>query len=242
MESMAAKTTQKRAYDSPRRREQAASTRKLILEQAQRLFERDGYAATSVAAVAREAGVALKTVYLTFDTKAGLLRAVWHRALRGDRDDVPVGEQDWFAEVMDERDPAKRLRLAARNSRAVKERAATMMSVISAAAPGDPEIGALWNRIKEDFRDNQRSIVDSIARDKALKRGLSIDGGADVMWALNQPSIYQLLVDDRDWSPARYERWLGDLWISELLRPEAQEGRSSKRGRPSSGIGSQGAA
>ena len=61
------------------------------------------------------------------------------------------------------------------------------------------------------------------------------------MWALNQPTLYELLVNDRGWTPDRYERWLGDLFIAELLRPEAQ-GRSSKRGRPSSGTGSQGAA
>ena len=97
----------RRPYDSPRRREQAAGTRELILTEAQRLFERDGYAATSMAAIAAAAGVALKTVYLSFDSKPGLLRAVWHRAFRGDRDDVPVGEQDWFREVMDERDPRR---------------------------------------------------------------------------------------------------------------------------------------
>ena len=68
-----------RAYNSPRRREQAAATRTQILAAAQRLFERDGYPATSMAAVAAEAGVSLKTVYVVFETKSGLLRAVWHR-------------------------------------------------------------------------------------------------------------------------------------------------------------------
>jgi AcrR family transcriptional regulator len=231
-----------RTYDSPRRREQAAGTRRLILTEAQRLFERDGYAATSVAAVARAAGVALKTVYLTFDTKAGLLRAVWHRALRGDLDEVPVGDQEWFRKVLDEPDPERRLRLAARNSRMVKERAASILEVIHAAAPSDPEIGELWGRIKTDFHDNQRAIVQSLARDRALRQGLGVETAADIMWTLNQPMQYQLLVSDRGWTPARYERWLGDLFCAQLLRPEAQAGRSSKRGRPSSGSGSHDAA
>src|SRR5438067_3507837 len=99
-----AEGAKRRAYDSPRRREQAAETRALIVSQAQRLFERDGYAATSMAAIAGAAGVALKTVYLSFGNKPALLRAVWHRVLRGDRDDVPVAEQDWFRGVMEERD------------------------------------------------------------------------------------------------------------------------------------------
>ena len=42
-----------RRYNSPLRRSQAAATRRQILIAAQQLFERDGYAATSMAAIAR---------------------------------------------------------------------------------------------------------------------------------------------------------------------------------------------
>src|SRR6478752_8819506 len=94
-----------RRYDSTRRREQAAATRREILEAAQRLFERDGYAATTMAAIAAEAGVSLKTVYLAFETKSGLLRALWHLLLRGERDEVVVDEQAWYREVLGEPDP-----------------------------------------------------------------------------------------------------------------------------------------
>src|SRR3954452_9730172 len=118
-----------RRYDSPRRREQAAATRRLILAAAERLFERQGYATTSMAAIAKEAGVALKTVYVAFETKSGLLRALWHRSLRGGLEDVPVGEQDWFLEVLEEPDPAEALRLNARNSRVVNMRFAPLGSV-----------------------------------------------------------------------------------------------------------------
>ena len=80
---MAERVKPKRPYESPRRREQAAATRLEILEAAQRLFERDGYAATTMAAVAAEARVALKTVYIAFETKSGVLRALWNLRLRG---------------------------------------------------------------------------------------------------------------------------------------------------------------
>jgi AcrR family transcriptional regulator len=96
-----------RRYESPRRREQAAATRAQMLASAQRLFERDGYAATSMAAVAADAGVSLKTVYVVFETKSGLLRTVWHRVLRGDGDGVPVGDQPWFRRVLDEPEPVR---------------------------------------------------------------------------------------------------------------------------------------
>ena len=49
---MAKPVNSKRTYNSPRRREQAATTRREILEAAQRLFEQRGYAATTMAAIA----------------------------------------------------------------------------------------------------------------------------------------------------------------------------------------------
>src|SRR5881275_1020408 len=99
----------KRGYNSPRRAEQAAATRTAILDAAQKLFEEQGYAATSMAAIAREAGVALKTVYLAFETKSGLLRALWHLRVRGDEQAAPVGEGDWYRAVLEEPDPERRL-------------------------------------------------------------------------------------------------------------------------------------
>src|SRR5215208_8038227 len=117
---MAEAVTGKRRYDSSRRRAQAEATRNDILAAAQRLFERDGYAATTMEAIAAEAGVALKTVYVGFETKAGLLRALWNHLLRAGRDEVPVAEQPWYREVVEESDPERQLRLVARNARVVK--------------------------------------------------------------------------------------------------------------------------
>src|ERR671917_1912472 len=101
---MAERVKPKRRYHSPRRQEQAAATRRAILEAAQRLFERQGYAATSMAAIAAEAGVALKTVYVAFETKSGVLRALWNLLLRGDEGEAPVAERGWYREVLEEPD------------------------------------------------------------------------------------------------------------------------------------------
>jgi AcrR family transcriptional regulator len=208
----------KRRYDSPRRREQAAATRREILDAAQRLFEQQGYAATTMAAVAHEAGVALKTVYVAFETKRGLLRALWHLVLRGDEVDLPVGDRPWYREVVEEPDPEHQLRLNARNARAVKERAAALMRVIRDAAPADPDIAALWDRIQADFYDNQRSIVKALDSKKALGRGLDVTRATDILWTLNHPDIWQLLVRERGWTPEQWEHWFGDTAVSQLLR------------------------
>ncbi len=208
----------RRSYHSPLRREQAAATRAAILEAAQRLFERNGYVGTSMAEIAAEAGVALKTVYLAFETKRGLLLALWHLLLRGDEQAAPVGERPWYREVLDEPDPEQQLRLNARNSRVVKERAAGLLEIIRSAAPADPEIGALWDRIQREFHANQRAIVESLQKKKALRRGLGVDRAADILWTLNHPNVYQLLVGERGWTPAQFERWLADATCSQLLK------------------------
>ena len=215
----AAETKQRtRRYHSPRRKEQAEATREEILDAAERLFVKNGYVATSMAAIAKEAGVALKTVYLGFETKSGLLRALWHRNLRGGREDIPVGQQDWFLEVLEEADPARALRLNARNSRQVKTRIASLGEVLLTAAAADPEIDALSKRIWSQFYDNQRDVVKALHRRKALKRGLSVDRATDILWTLNHPRTYLLFLEERGWTPEEYERWLADITIAELLK------------------------
>jgi AcrR family transcriptional regulator len=214
---MAEPVKAKRRYDSSRRRAQAAATRSDILDTAQRLFEERGYAATTMEAIAAGAGVALKTVYVAFETKGGLLRALWNHLLRGGRDDVPVAQQQWYREVLEEPDPERQLRLTAQNSRVVKLRIAGVLEVIRSAAPIDPDIGALWSRIQKEFHANQRVIVESLHDKGALQPGLDVDRAADILWTLNHPSLWQLLVDERGWSPEEYERWCADTACEQLL-------------------------
>jgi AcrR family transcriptional regulator len=212
-----AKPKSKRPYHSPRRREQAAATRRDILAAAQRLFERQGYAATTMEAIAAEAGVALKTVYLAFETKSGVLRALWNRSLRGERDDVPIAEHPWYREALEAPDPVDQLRLNACNSRAGKLRIAGVLGVVRSAAPLDPDIAALWDRIQTEYRANQRVIVESLDAKNALRPELDVDRAADILWTINHPDVWQLLVGERGWRPDQYERWAADLACAQLL-------------------------
>lgn len=207
-----------RRYNSPRRREQAAATRLEVLEAAQRLFEQHGYAATSMAAIASEAGVSLKTAYLAFETKSGLLRALWHVLLRGDEEDVPVGERPWFRAVLEESDPERQLRLNVRNAKLVRARIGLLLEVIRSAAAHDTDIDALWSGIQTEFYDNQRSVVEALHRNRALKRGLTVARATDILWTLNHPNVYRLFVTDRGWTPDQHEKWLADVLCSQLLQ------------------------
>jgi AcrR family transcriptional regulator len=215
---MAERVKPKRRYHSPRREEQAAATRLAILDAAHRLFERQGYGWTTMAAIAGEAGVALKTVYLAFETKSGVLRALWNHRLRAGRDEVPIAQQNWYREVLEESDPERQLRLNARNSRAAKLRIGTVLEVIHTAAPLDSDIAVLWNRIQGDYHANQRVIVESLDEKEALKSGLDVDRATDILWSVNHPNMWHLLVGERGWTPEQYEQWTSDLACSQLLR------------------------
>jgi AcrR family transcriptional regulator len=206
---------QKRPYDSPRRREQAAATRAAILDAAQTLFEQQGYVATSVGAIAKEAGVALKTVYAVFGTKRGVLVALRSRLVRGSDEPVPVAQREWFRAVLDEPDPRRRLELFAHAAAELKGRAGQIFEIIRHAAPADPEIGAMWDEFMSDFYENQRLVVERFAADGVLK--VDVDRATDILWTVNHPAVYHLLVVDRGWSGADYERWLEQTVREQLL-------------------------
>ena len=216
----------RRRYESPRRRAQADATKRDILAAAQRLFERQGYASTTMAAIAAEAGVALKTVYLAFETKGGVLRAVWNALLRGG-DDRPIDEHAWYREVLAEPDPHRRLELNARNSTQGKLRVSAIAEVIREAAPADEEIGALWSRIQAEYRVNQRAVVEPLAERGQLADGLDVERAADILWTINHPNTWQLLVTQRGWTPDEYERWTADAARAQLL----PSGRPKRRAR-----------
>lgn len=223
----------RRRYESPRRREQAASTRRGILAAARQLFERDGYAATSVPAIAAEAGVAVKTVYLAFETKATLLRAVWAERLSGDEAAVPVKEQASYREILEETDPERQLRLLAARSRAVKTRSGALMEVIRNATTVDGDIAALWHEIETKLLDVQGSIVGQLHDRNALAHR-DVATATDILWTLNHPSVWQLLVRERGWTADQYEQWLGDALCSQLLAVRGtRDAGSPKRPRPS---------
>ncbi|HET7450885.1 MAG TPA: helix-turn-helix domain-containing protein [Gaiellaceae bacterium] len=206
----------RRPYESPRRREQAAATRQAILEAAERRFAERGYVGTSVAEIAEEARVALKTVYAVFGSKADVLRALWNLRMRGDEEPVPMPERPWYRGLVDEPDAKRRLALVARNSRVVRERTAHVTEIVRQAAPADEQIAALWERFQREFYEvGVRGIVETLERDGVLAGDVTT--AADIGWTLTHPDLYQLLVRRRGWSPEAYERWLAETLCAQLI-------------------------
>ena len=228
----------KRRYRSPRREQQALATRLAVVDAAQRLFERDGYTVTTIDAIAAEAAVSTKTVYLAFANKATLLRAVWDRALKGDTDDAPVAQREWYRALLEEGDPRRQLALVAVNSCAVKQRIGPMLRAIRSAAEVDPDGATLWQLIQSDFHANQRVIVESIARHGGLAAQLDVDTATDILWTLNHPDVWLLLTGERGWSPERFETWFSATLAQQLLgddqrfAPQRGRGQRTAHARP----------
>ncbi|RSM73033.1 TetR/AcrR family transcriptional regulator [Kibdelosporangium aridum] len=205
-----------RSYHSPRRAAQAKATRREILETARRLFRERGYAATTVPDVARAAGVSTKTVYLAFPTKRQLLLSVWDLALHGDDEQIPVADRDWFREMIEEPDPGRQMDLYTRNADR-KGRFADVLEVIRGAAAADAEIAELWRKMQAEFHDNQRRIVVALQQKGGLRPGLSVDDANDLLWTINHPTVYYMLVTERGWSAEKYRDWLATTLRQQLL-------------------------
>jgi AcrR family transcriptional regulator len=225
---MAELVNPKRRYNSTRRQAQAAATRLAILEEAERLFTEHGYSATTIAGVASGAGVSEKTVYDAFATKPGMLRALWDLRLKGDVDDAPVAARPWYTAMLAEPEPHRIVALLAKGSVTVKQRIGDVLRIIRSAAGVDEESARLWELIQTDFHANQSEVVKALAARDGLRRGLSVAKATDILWMLNHPDVWLLLVGERGWSPAQFKKWFEQTVTEQLLEP-ARSQRSATR-------------
>jgi hypothetical protein len=92
-----------------------------------------------------------------------------------------------------------------------------VLKVIRSAANVDADAEALWRLIQTDFYANQRVIVESLRAKAALPSGLNVERATDVLWTLNHPDVWLLLVGERGWSALEWEQWFADTSCAQLL-------------------------
>lgn len=209
-----------RRYNAPRRAEQAAATREAIITAASTLFARDGYSATTVAAIAAEARVTPKSVYSLADKPQLLLLAV-DRAIVGDDEPVALIDRAEMREILDARDLRSQARLVARLSVTTLKRLYPIYRAFEHAAASDPAISAAWQESQRARRTDVRAVVKSIDAAGGLREGLSVDRATDTLWALVGWHPFALLVEERGWSDEQLTRWLEDVYVSLLGRPDS---------------------
>jgi AcrR family transcriptional regulator len=205
----------KRRYDTTRRRQAAARTRVAILEAARQLFSERGYAATSMTAIADQAGVALDTVYAAVGRKPELARLLIESAISGTDQAISAEQRDYVRAIQAAPDAETKIAIYAAAITAIAPRMALVLGIIQQAAATEPDLAALWREIAERRAGNMHLFV----ADLAAVASLRLDPGeaADIVWATNAAEMYQLLVGQRGWTPQRYERFLTDTWRRLLL-------------------------
>jgi AcrR family transcriptional regulator len=214
---------QARRYRSPKREAQAAATRAEIAAAARRLFVERGYTRTTLADIAEAAEVAVPTVKLTFRTKALVLVGAWDHAVKDGPDQRPVVEQDWFKEMIAAPDPREHLRRQVLGSLQVKQRIAPIIEAIRAAAPADAEIAALWEKMQAEFHDNQRRTIRALHGKGPLRPELTEDTATDLLYTLNHPTLYHMLVGRLSWTGQQYTEWLTRTLADQLLAPQPDQ-------------------
>jgi AcrR family transcriptional regulator len=200
----------KRRYDASRRRAAAEATRERICAAAEKLFLRDGYARTSIRAVAHEASVAEATVYLAFSAKAALLDAAIVRATR-DNDGEPLSA------ILDAPPPDLLSRLATSHA-ATLRRAARLIALGESAILMDAALRPLRDRAHASLQAAYAAIAQRLADARLLRPELTMAEAAETLYAICNETTYLRLTDDSARNPKRYATWLTATLEATLLR------------------------
>jgi AcrR family transcriptional regulator len=203
--------TTARGIRPTRRQAQSAGTRDQVVAAARRLFLANGYGATSVTALAAEAGVAVQTVYNSVGSNGALLSAVLDSLVSGPDSPVPVPA------LMRERtaaaaDADEVVRILADWLLEANQRLARLWEVISEAAPLYEEVADLKRRRDQARLHNYEGAAAELRRRGALAPGVTDAEVAATIWSLGHPVVYRSLVQDADWTDEQYRDWiLGSL-------------------------------
>lgn len=221
-----------RRYVSPRRQQTAAQTRQAILAAARALFVHQGYVATTIEQIADRAGVSKPTVFASVGNKRAIIKQLRDLAIVGDEEPVALAQRPWFTEALDEPDPRRSLRLHARNIARLHQRAADLAEVLRSGAGADPELRELWQTAEHERRVDAGTIIDALLGKGPLRAGLDRESAVDILWILASADNFQRLVRARAWSLQRYEHWLAQTFVDQLLAPVHRQTQTTPEARP----------
>lgn len=191
------------------RQEQAAATRQRIASAARKLFGERGYGATTLAAIAAEAGVAEPTVYAIFGSKKGFLLALRQQM------HAEVQLPKLTAEARAAPNARRKLEGWARLLRTQMELSYDVIAAHREAARVDPAAAQEYRAVLDSRAGVMKEFVRDLGRD--LRSDLTLPTATDILWAFSNEEIFRELVQERGWSPDRYEAWIARTLKQQLL-------------------------
>ena len=200
------------------RKERAAATRRKVLQAATAEFAEHGYVATTMAAIAERAGVAVQTVYFAFRTKPELLTAAIDAAVLGD-DPVPPGRTAWHREATTHPDPRTAMSAFITGTLSIEQRAAGLKQAVQAAAQTDADVAVVRDRHEQLRAAGFGGFARSLAERGMLADGVTPEHATDVLLAMAGAGLFLELTRERGWDVDSYGSWLTDALCRLLLVP-----------------------
>ena len=208
----------KRKYDSTRRQAQAGETRRQILEAAHKLFIEHGYAGATIEAIAKEAGVALKTVYAVFKNKWKILVTLLNNSSSNSgEENIPMLERAGPKAVAQERDQRRQLQMFAQVIANNLEGAAYVSEIMQVAAKTEADVDKMVQNLNKQRWQHMAVAVQQIVTNGPLQEKMDEAHATDIVWTLTSPEVFLLLTRDCGWSKEKYAEWLADTLIRALL-------------------------
>lgn len=206
-----------RPYNSERRAAKAAENRSAILQAARELISDNGYRGTSIAQIAKAAGVAVDTVYASVGRKPQLMRELVETALSGSDSTVPGPERDYVTGMRAVGSAREKLGIYAKAVTRIQVRLVPVFAALREAAVTDPDCAALWSEISARRANNMRMLAADLRTTGQLRDDMDDGEVADAIWSMNGPEYWLMLVAERGWSPDQYRAWLVEVWCRTLL-------------------------
>ncbi|MGZ4513882.1 MAG: TetR/AcrR family transcriptional regulator [Mycobacterium sp.] len=204
-----------RRYDSTRRRQQAQQNRHAVLAAARQRFLVQGYATTTIAEIARDAGVSVEMVYKAFATKAGVLKALFDVSVAGDDEPIPMAQRDVIQNVINATEATRKLEIYAEHLASTMPRSAPVQLLARDGAASSPDAAEVWKQIRQETLTAMTAFASDLARTGKLR--VSARQARDVLWTYHAPELYELLVLERGWSATRYGKFIAHALIDALL-------------------------
>jgi AcrR family transcriptional regulator len=209
-------SVKRRRYDVSRRRAASARQQDAVLDAAWRRFAADGFAGSTVDAIAHEAGVSTATIYKVFGGKPGLVRALVHRALLGDPAAARAAEERSDTAGLDATDGATLVHAWGELAE-VSPRVSPILLLLRDVAAHDRAAADLFDELEAERLTRMGVNARALERIGALRAGVSRAQARDVMWTYTAPDLYDVLVRRRGWSARRYARFVTEALSAALL-------------------------
>jgi AcrR family transcriptional regulator len=189
------------------RRGRARATHWRIVKAAYELFCAQGYAGTTMAQIAKTAGVAVQTVYFTFHTKAAVLSRAYDFAVMGEDEPLPPEKQPWFKAMLAEPDVTLALRHFVTGVGEITRRVTPLEQVARVAADGDPDTRHVMAFHEKWRADGYREVVELLHAKADLRPGITLERATDLLLLTVGMDVYHVLVNGRGWSHEAWVDW-----------------------------------